>query len=64
MASDGDTAELRQVLLHPTGTHALTFTSNATNEVTLTAPAQGLTGSFTVFGKCVKPMTVKIKAFA
>lgn len=63
-AADGETAELRQSFLHPTGLHTLTFTNNTTNEITFTVPSQGLTGSFTVFGKCVKPMTVSIKAFA
>jgi hypothetical protein len=62
--NDGETVELRQAYLHPTTTHTLTFTNGVSAELTLTVPAQGLTGFFNVWGKYVSPIIVYVKAFA
>ena len=61
---DGSTAILSQASLHPTGQHTLTFTEGVTNEVTLTAPAQGITGNIGISGVLVCPTYLSIKAFA
>jgi len=60
---DGEAVTLYIDKLHANDNVTLTFTDGKTNEVTFRAPAQGLTGCFTMVSKYVTKFTAFVKGF-
>jgi len=61
---DGETAELASQILLEAGSATFTFTNGVSNEITLRAPAQGLTGHLSVTGKMVCHYRLFVKGFS
>ena len=61
---DDETADVFSAAMLETPQALLTFTNGISNELTLRAPAQGITGHLSVLGKLVKHHRIFIKGFA